>query len=59
MNASDRGKIIYKLADLMEKNIDELAALEALDNGKPFSVAKSADLFLAIRCVFSYIKVSF
>ena len=35
-----------KLADLVAKNVDELAALEALDNGKPVSIAKAADLHL-------------
>lgn len=31
---SERGKLLYKLADLFEKHADELAALEALDVGK-------------------------
>src|SRR4051794_41241104 len=35
MNASDRGRLLYKLADLIEQHKDELAALESLDNGKP------------------------
>src|SRR6202035_3709387 len=35
MNARERGRLLYKLADLVEKNVDELAALETLDNGKP------------------------
>src|SRR5690242_10733629 len=35
MNASERGRLLNKLADLIEKNKDELAALESLDNGKP------------------------
>jgi len=35
MDARDRGRLMNKLADLMEENIDELAALETLDNGKP------------------------
>ena len=33
--ASERGKLLNRLADLIEKNADELAALETLDNGKP------------------------
>jgi len=33
MNARERGKIMLRLADLIESEIDELAALEALDNG--------------------------
>src|SRR6185295_7087952 len=35
MDARDRGKLLYKLADLIEENLDELAALESLENGKP------------------------
>lgn len=38
-----RGHLLMKLADLIEKNIDELAAIESLDNGKAFSIAKGFD----------------
>ncbi|MBV9158610.1 MAG: aldehyde dehydrogenase family protein, partial [Acidobacteriaceae bacterium] len=44
MSASERGKLLSRLADLMEKNADELATLESLDNGKPRHVARAADL---------------
>ncbi|XP_025193791.1 aldehyde dehydrogenase-like [Melanaphis sacchari] len=37
MNASDRGQLIYKLAELLEKNKINLANLESLDNGKPYN----------------------
>src|SRR5450631_977506 len=50
MTASQRGNLMFKLADLIEKNLDELAQLEALDNGKPYSVARAADLPLTIAC---------
>ncbi len=50
MNARERGKILYRLADLVEKNIEELAKLESLDNGKPLADARAADLPLAIDC---------
>lgn len=50
MTAAQRGALMYKLADLMEKNLDELAQLEALDNGKPYGVARVADLPLTIAC---------
>ena len=50
MAAAERGKLLYKLADLIEKNADELARLEALDNGKPYQVARTADLPLVIGC---------
>lgn len=47
MSASARGRLIYKISELIEDNADELATLEALDNGKPFTVAKAADVALA------------
>ena len=50
MNASERGKLLHRLADLMEKNLEQLAGLEALDNGKPYYIAKAADVPLAIAC---------
>jgi aldehyde dehydrogenase (NAD+) len=50
MSAAERGRLIYRLADLIEKNIDELAALESLDNGKPLRDALTADLPLTIKC---------
>jgi aldehyde dehydrogenase (NAD+) len=48
MSAADRGRLLYKLADLIEEHADELAMLESLDNGKPFHVARSADLGLTV-----------
>ena len=50
MSASDRGRLINKLADLIEEHADELAQMESLDNGKPYHVAKAADLPLTIAC---------
>lgn len=54
MAASDRGRLMYKLADLVEKHHDELAALEALDNGKPVGFAKAADINLVIKTLRYY-----
>jgi phenylacetaldehyde dehydrogenase len=48
MSPSERGKLIWKLGDLLEANLEEVAEIESLDNGKPFSVARVADLPLAI-----------
>ena len=48
MDARDRGRLLYKLADLIEDEIDELAALETLDNGKPIREATAGDLPLVI-----------
>lgn len=50
MSASERGRLIHKLADLIEKNADELAALETLDNGKPYSDARNIDVPLTVKC---------
>jgi aldehyde dehydrogenase (NAD+) len=50
MSAAERGNLINRLADLVEKHADELARLESLDNGKPYLVAKTADLPLTIAC---------
>lgn len=54
MGASERGRLMYKFADLIEKNVDELAALEALDNGKPVAIAKAADMHLVIKTIRYY-----
>jgi len=48
MDARDRGILINRLADLIEEEADELAALETLDNGKPISDARKADIPLVI-----------
>ncbi|MCC6156379.1 MAG: aldehyde dehydrogenase family protein, partial [Candidatus Hydrogenedentes bacterium] len=48
MTPSDRGKLIWKLADLIEQHLEEFAQLESLDNGKPLTVARVADVPLAI-----------
>ncbi|KAI0292050.1 aldehyde dehydrogenase domain-containing protein [Multifurca ochricompacta] len=45
---SQRGQLLNKLADLFERHSDELAALEALDNGKTFNWAKAADVAMSI-----------
>jgi len=54
MDARERGRLIHQLADLMEENLEELAALESLDNGKPIRDAKAADLPLTIDCLRYY-----
>ena len=47
LTPSDRGRLIWKLGDLILEHADELAQLESLDNGKPFAVARAADVPLA------------
>ena len=48
MDARERGRLMYRLADLIEEELDYLAALETYDNGKPISDSKAADLPLVI-----------
>ena len=47
--ASERGRLLNKLADLIERDIEELAAIEALENGKAFSMVKAIDIPGAIK----------
>ncbi len=44
MTPSDRGKLLWKMAELIEANIDELAELETLDQGKPLYVGRWAEI---------------
>ena len=48
MSASERGRLIWHLADLLEKNIDEFAELETLDNGKPIFESRYVDMPMVI-----------
>ncbi len=48
LTSSERGRMIWKLADLLEKHTEEFAQLESLDNGKPLTVARAADIPLAV-----------
>jgi phenylacetaldehyde dehydrogenase len=53
MTPSERGKFVWRIGDLIAKYSDELAELESLDNGKPMSVARVADIPLAAD-IFQY-----
>ncbi|MGK0500764.1 MAG: phenylacetaldehyde dehydrogenase [Oceanicoccus sp.] len=44
MKPSERARIIHKIADLMEQNLEELAYLETIDNGKPLSMSRAVDV---------------
>ncbi|MFB3917354.1 MAG: aldehyde dehydrogenase family protein [Terriglobales bacterium] len=48
MTASERGRLMWKLADLIESHLEEFAQLESLDNGKPVAVARVADVPLTV-----------
>ncbi len=54
MDARDRGALMHKLADLIEQEAEELAALETLDNGKPIRDSRTVDLPLTIDCLRYY-----
>jgi acyl-CoA reductase-like NAD-dependent aldehyde dehydrogenase len=53
MSASERGRILWRIADAVEKNIDELAELETLDNGKPIFESRYVDMPM-VADVFRY-----
>ena len=48
LSPSERGRLLWKLGDLLEQHLEEFAELESLDNGKPVSVARIADVPLAV-----------
>jgi acyl-CoA reductase-like NAD-dependent aldehyde dehydrogenase len=51
MDASARGSLLFKFADLLDANVDYLANLETLDNGKPFVESFMGDIPLAAQIV--------
>jgi aldehyde dehydrogenase (NAD+) len=48
LSAGERGRLIWKLADLLENNIDEFAELETLDNGKPIFESRYVDMPMVV-----------
>src|SRR5579864_4090356 len=48
MSPSQRGRCISRLADLIEQHGEAFAQLESLDNGKPLTIARVADIPLAV-----------
>src|SRR5258708_26794245 len=48
LSPSERGRLLWTLGDLLEQHLEEFAELESLDNGKPLSVARVADVPLAV-----------
>jgi aldehyde dehydrogenase (NAD+) len=53
MSASERGRLLWKIADLLEQHIDEISELETLDNGKPIFESRYVDMPMVID-VFRY-----
>lgn len=53
VSPSERGRLLWRLADLIERDLEELAELESIDNGKPYAVARVADLPLSVD-IFRY-----
>ncbi|GAA93680.1 uncharacterized protein L969DRAFT_90152 [Mixia osmundae IAM 14324] len=53
MAGDERGRLLMKLADAIDAHQDEIAAIESLDNGKPFWMAKGIDVAKAAQ-VFRY-----
>ncbi len=47
MTPSERGRIVWRIGDLILDHLEELAELETLDNGKPIGIARAADVPLA------------
>ncbi|MGR6919903.1 aldehyde dehydrogenase family protein [[Actinomadura] parvosata] len=47
LTPSERGRMIWRIGDLILEHLEELAQLESLDNGKPLAVARFADVPLA------------
>jgi len=54
MNKSRRRDLMLKLADLLERDQDEFARVESMDNGKPIHVARDVDVALSIKCIRYY-----
>ena len=50
MSGADRGRILLKLADLIEANAEELARLESLDTGHPLRDSRSLDVPRTAAC---------
>ncbi|RIB01156.1 hypothetical protein C2G38_2231727 [Gigaspora rosea] len=49
-NGKEHGRLLNKLADLIERDLEELAAIESFDNGQTLFTAKFIDVGLSIDC---------
>ena len=48
MPSDERARLLHRLADLIEARLDEFAALESRDSGKPVALAKRLDIPRAV-----------
>src|SRR5215467_1699981 len=53
MSAADRGKLLWRIGDLIEKHVEEIAEIETLDNGKPIFESRYVDVPM-VADVFRY-----
>jgi aldehyde dehydrogenase (NAD+) len=49
-SVSERGRLLNRLADLIESHADSLATLETMDNGMPFTVARGINVPATVAC---------
>ena len=49
LDQSDRSEFLFKIADLIERDSDELAKAESIDNGKPYKLSKSLDIPRSVK----------
>lgn len=54
MRPLDRGRLLERLALLVERDAEELARLETLDNGKPYGVSRNVDMKFAVDALRYY-----
>jgi acyl-CoA reductase-like NAD-dependent aldehyde dehydrogenase len=53
-NPSNRSRLLHKLADLIERDIEVISDIECLDNGKPREMIRQVDIPLVIKCIRYY-----
>lgn len=49
MNARDRGRLLYRLADLMEEHQEELATIESIDSGAVYTLALKTHVGMSVQ----------
>ena len=50
LTPADRGKILWRIGDLLDEHADEIAELEMIDAGKPFTSARNGEVPFAADC---------